>query len=290
MSFFDQMYDEMTWQEVCYRLPSELAINALRRRITNLDTLKMFFENVGTQPSGVNELKDHVNNLISDEDVDDILDTFDSDFHPTLFNWLSSSNVARVKDHDPDKLSTKFLFNLTDSKDKDGLKGIFRRILDDDPTQSQMRAVLRKADDVCLPPLLDMLMKDKRPEIKACLLSIPGLTNSELVNDHQKVIGLKAFAKCEGYKPLDSINRLSVNIFSALRPKERIDVLGRYLDYFPNYGRINPFDPEPSEEEFQMILFAGCVEYNDEINKINEKYKLITDTDPPSEPEEEDDI
>ena len=52
MSFFDQAYDEMSWQEICYRLPSELAIDALQRRINNLDTLRMFFDNVGNFKHG----------------------------------------------------------------------------------------------------------------------------------------------------------------------------------------------------------------------------------------------
>ena len=47
MSIFDQAYDNMSWQEVCYRLPGDLAVNALKRRVNNLDTLKMFFDNVG---------------------------------------------------------------------------------------------------------------------------------------------------------------------------------------------------------------------------------------------------
>ena len=46
MSFFDQAYDDMSLEEVCYRLPSDLAVNALKRRVTNLDTLMSFIEKV----------------------------------------------------------------------------------------------------------------------------------------------------------------------------------------------------------------------------------------------------
>jgi hypothetical protein len=290
MGFFDQAYDEMSWKEVCYRLPSELAINALKRRITNLETIKMFVENVGSQPANIVALKDHVNDIISNEDVENILDVFEDKFHPVLFNWLSKNNSTRIKDHDPSKLSTKFLFNLTNSSDRSGLQEVFKRVLDEDASPSKIRAVLRKADDVCMPPLLNILMRDSRPEVRACLLCVPGLTNSELVTDHQKVIGLKAMAKCDRHIDFGYTNKLSINVFSALKPKERLEALERYLSFFPVYKRVEAFDPSPSDDEFRMILFAGCVEYNEEVNKINEKYNLIVNTDPPGEEEMDDTI
>ena len=48
------------------------------------------------------------------------------------------------------------------------------------------------------------------------------------------------------------------------------------------------FNPAPSFDEFQMILFAGCIEYNERIVKINDLYKLITEADPPVKKDDED--
>ena len=156
MGFFDQAYDEMSWKEVCYRLPSELAISALKRRITNLDTLRMFFDNLGSQPSSIKDLKDHVNSILSGESLDDIFAMFEEKYHPTLFTWMTQDNITRFKSYDPTKLSLKFLFNVTDSKDQAGLEAIFDKIIaEQEVNQNQLRSVLRKTDDKCLPPLLD---------------------------------------------------------------------------------------------------------------------------------------
>jgi hypothetical protein len=291
MSFFDQAYDEMSWQEICYRLPSELAISALQRRVTNLDTLKMFFDNAGNQPGTIKQLKDHVNSIISSATLDDIFAMFDAKYHPVLFNWLTQDNIDRIKTYDPAKLSLKFLFNITDSKDQAGLQSIMGKILaEPEFSSSNLSAVLRKADDKCLAILLDTITKDVRPEVRAHILSISGLSNKEMVSDLQKVIGLKAFAKCTSDRPLSSINVLNMNAFGNLRPLERIVALERYLGYFPQYSKVKAFETEPSDEEFQMILFAGCLEYNDRVNKLHELYKRITKEDPPAEDSNDEEV
>jgi hypothetical protein len=282
MSFFDQVYDDMSWNEVCYRLPSDLAINALQRRINNLDTLRMFFDSVGSQPVSVQSLKEHVNAIISDEDPEDILDTFEKDYEKTLFNWLDNTNRKRIKDHDPDKLSTKFLFNATDSDDDKGLKVILDRVLNEDPfSQAHLRAVLGKTDDKHFNSLIDTVLRDSRPEVRVCVLGVSGLSNKSLISDHQKVIGLKALVKCGNHRPVTSMSVLNVGVFGSLRPLERLSALETYFSYFPKYRKIQAFDPAPTQEEFDMILFAGCIEHNDKVTKLHEAYKLITEEDAP---------
>ncbi|MFA5024260.1 MAG: hypothetical protein WC523_04850 [Patescibacteria group bacterium] len=285
MSFFDQAYDAMTWQEVCYRLPSELAISALKRRVTNLDTLKMFFDNVGTQPANIKQLKEHVNSVLSSEKIDDVFNNFDSTYHPTLFNWMTKENSDRFKAVDLSKLGLKFLFNLTDSKDQAGLDAIMDKVLSEDINSAHIRSVLSKADDKCVAPLLNKLSVDVRPEVRACLLCVPG-SNSDKVSELQKIIGLKALAKCTS-SPLNAVNMLGLGVFSSLRPAERMVALERYLDCFPNYHKMPAFIPAPSEEELRIILFAGCLTENESTNKIMEKYKLITEADQPKDEEEE---
>jgi len=290
MSFFDQAYDEMSWQEVCYRLPSELAVNAIKRRVNNLETLRMLFDNVGSQPSSIKPLKEHINSIVSDEDPDDILDAFGADdYERVLFTWLDSNNRDRLRHHDVDKLSTKFLFNVTGADDRDGLKIIMDRVLKEDPVnQSHLRSVLNKSDDTHFPTLLDSILKDSRPEVRVCVLGVSGMTNKGMISDLQKTIGLKALAKCGGYQPVGSMMVLNVDVFSNLKPLERLDALEKYLSYFPRYKKVKAFDPVPSQEEFDMILFAGCIEHNDKVTKLNQIYKEVTEMDPPSEDEEED--
>lgn len=277
MSLFDQVYDEMSWVEVCNRLPSDLAINALKRRVNNLDTLRMLIDNIGNKASNIPALKTHINDIISDHDVDEILNTFESKYHPSLFAWLEKSNVDRIKKEAKDKLDTVFLFNLTDSDDQSTLEEIMDRVLQEpDLKTSRVLSVLRKSDDKCLAPLLDKIIKDKRPEVRACILSVSGFRNTGLVSDHQKVIGLKALTKCGSYNLVPIGDRLGINVFSNLRPFERLKALEYYMTCFPKFKKVKVFDPEPTEEEFKMILFAGCIEHNDLVAKLNKTYEEIT--------------
>jgi len=286
MSIFDTAYDAMTWEEVCYRLPGELSVSALKRRITNLDTLKMFFDHVGHQPSRVPPLKEHINTLIASTKIDDLLNTFDQNYHPTLFNWMTPANAKRFKEADPSKLGLKFLFNLTDSKDQAGLEAIMDKILaEPELVQSHLRSVLSRADDSCVSPLLTKLSLDVRPEVRAALLSIPG-SNAYKVSDLQKIIGLKALAKCPS-SPLKSVNILGITAFSALKPAERLTCLERYMECFPTYHKMQVFDTVPSEEEITLLLFAGCLDQNERVTKVLDRYKKITEMDPPKESEDD---
>ena len=286
MSFFDSAYDAMSWNEVCYRLPSELSVNALKRRVTNLDTMVMFFDNVGGQGAiNVKPLKDHVNELIAATSLDDLFAAFGEDKQPVLFNWMTAANKERFKSYDKSKLSLKFLFNLTNSKDAETLTAIMDKVLGEaELNTGHVRAVLSKTDDSIVAPLLSKLAVDKRPEVRAMLLSVPG-SNADKVSEMQKVIGLKALAKC-ATSPITAVNMLSMGAFANLRPKERLVALERYLDCFPLYHKMAAFSPAPLEEELKMLLFAGCIEQNDLVVKLMERYKQITEAEEPEEKEE----
>lgn len=290
-SFFDQEYDNMTWHEVCYRLPGELAINALKRRVTNLDTLMMFFEHVHSQPSSIKELRDHVNDVISSHTVDEIFDKFETERHPLLFNWLNSENKDRLKTdgQEKDKLSHKFLFNLSQPDDVDGLSKVLDHVLEEDhPKQSEVLSVLNKVSNAHFNPLLERVLRDKRPEVRVCVLSVSDVNNHKLISNYQKVIGLKAMV---GMKFSNvRINTLDFKVFSELRPAERMEALSRYLNGFPKYRQLQVFDPMPTEDEFQLVLFAGCIEHNEEIKRLNQLYKEITVEEPPIEEADEEDI
>lgn len=288
MSFFDQVYDEMSWQEVCYRLPSELAVNALKRRVNNLETLQMFFDNVGDQPISVKELKSHVNNILNLENPADILDKFGTNYEKVIFNWMDDTNRQRLKNHDQSKLSTKFLFNVADSGSREDLHALMGRVLSEATiNQSHIRSILSKADNTHINSLVDVILKDARPEVRACVLSVGSLTNKSMISDMQMIIGLKALAQCNyGNRP-SSISVLSIEAFANLRPLERLNALEIYLGYFPEYKKIQAFDPAPTDDEFNMILFAGCIEHNERVTKLNEKYNRITKEDPPDNGEDE---
>lgn len=287
MSFFDQVYDEMSWEEVCSRLPSELAVDALLRRINNLNTLQLFFDHAGDKLTGIKQIKERVNDIVSNEAPADVFDALENKYERVLFNWLDDSNRKRLRDDDPDKLSIKFLFNSTDSDDKDGLLNILNKILEGDVKFSHLRAVLNKADSSVFAHLLNVILKDQRPEVITSILSVGSASNCAMINDYHRTIAIKAMAKCATTPPITSINVLSINVFKGLRPLERLVALERYLQFFPKYRKVPAFNPEPSKEEFELILFAGCLEYNERINKINELYNLITEADYPEKEDED---
>lgn len=298
MSFFDQAYDNMDWGEVCCRLPGDLAVRALKRRILNLDTLELFFDAVGSQPSHVPDLKDHINTLIANSSLDDIFARFDTSKHPILFNWLSDDNVKRIKEQAQDKLSTEFKFNVAESSDADQLSNVLEEVLAKDLTgqsgsktsSSRIRAVLEKADVNVFRKLAQRVLSDDRPEVRACVLGVFNYSNFEALTDREKTVALKAFSKMNSTSSLSAVQTLSHKLFAELRPLERLVALERYLCYFPSYRKITPFSPACSEQEFQFLLFAESIEYHDRVVKLNDRFKDITERDPPvyEEDDEED--
>lgn len=286
MSLFDQAYDEMSWEEVCYRLPSELAINALKRRITNIETLKMFFGSVGTKTSNVKELKEHVNNVMLDYTPEEVFEHFEQEEHPLLFNWTDERNRDRLKNEGKDNLTHKFLYNLADENDVDSLTQVLDHVLAQNPAkQSEVVSVLNKVSNKHFVPLFRKILTDSRPEIRALALSVSNYSNSKLISNHHKVIALKAVAKM-GYFDRN-IGTLDFSIFSDLKPLERLKVLEIYLNGFPKFKRLKVFDPMPTEDELNLVLFAGCIEHNELVQKLSNLYKEITDMDPQGSEDEE---
>ena len=293
MSIFDQAYDEMSLQEVCYRLPGDLAVRALKRRVNGLPELLDFIKTVGSQPTFVPDLKNHINGLITTETVADVLTLFGQETHSSLFGWLDDANKNRLKNEGRDSLSTKFLFNLAGEKDLEDLKHVLDSVLKDAaPRTSAVLSVLDKADSKIFPQLMDVVSKDTRPEVRECILAINNSANSNLVSDHQRTVALKAFVKSTSSLPY--MGKQNFKSFTALKPKERLDAISKYFNYFPSFRKIDIFEPSPTQEEFDMILFAGCIEFNDLVSKLSNRYKEITELDPPvadqADGEEEDDV
>lgn len=286
MSFFDQAYDEMSWQEVCYRLPSDLAVSALKRRINNLDTMLTFFELAQSQPAHVKDLKDHINNVVMEYDVDEVFDTFEAKMHPVLFNWMNENNLKRLKDDGQDKMTYKFLFNLATPDDVESLTKVLDIVLEKDhAVQSEVLSILNKVSNKHFHQLLSAVLGDPRPEVRVCALSVSDPHNQRLVSELHQTIALKALAKSTAHDRY--MNPLNFKLFSNLRPKERLISLDRYFRAFPKYKQLQIFDPMPTEDEFNLVLFAGCIEHNDTVKKLHDAYKDITSSEKPIEAEDE---
>ena len=126
----DQAYDEMELDEVICRLPSEFAIKAVKRRINSIDKLKDFFKaRDAGGASKCQEIKNHINEVVSKNNVDDIFSSLTNEYHPTLFGWLNSINKERLLKDGRDKLTVEFIFNLTSDDDLDGMKYVLNRVL-----------------------------------------------------------------------------------------------------------------------------------------------------------------
>lgn len=274
-----QIYDEMELEEVICRLPSEFAISSLKRRLDNVDKFVKFFR--ARDSSGAskhNEIKNHINEIISKTSIDDIFNSISSEYHPVLFSWLNKENKKRLLKDGKDKLTIEFIFNLTDSNDLDGMKYILNKILSYSyPSVSKILSVLNKIDKKYFQLLIEPILKDSRPIVRSSILSVYSSLNFNTISDHQKMIALKAFSKIPvSQNTLKHIQRIDFKLFKNLKPLERIMALDRYLIHFPMYCQVKVFDPEPTQEELDMILFAGCFKYNDVVEDIIKKYNAIT--------------
>jgi hypothetical protein len=282
----NQAYDEMDLSEVLCRLPSEFAIGSIKRRINSIDKFKEFFK---TRDAGgaskCEEIKNHINEIVSATGIDDIFDTLTPDYHPTLFGWLNSINKARLLKNGKDRLTIQFIFNLTESNDLDGMRYVLNRVLSEtDPQIPKVISILNGIDKEYFQQLVDPIIKDARPKVKSSILSVHKKSNFKTISDHQKMIALKAFAKIpasdEGSRHIQPID---FKLFQSLKPLERIMALDRYLNYFPKHRKIKVFDPEPTKDEFDSILFAGCFQFNDVVEDIVKKYNAITKDDDPDD-------
>lgn len=282
MSLFDAAYDAMTYEEVSYRLPGELAVKALKRRILNLDTLLSFFAACGSNPSNIPELKQHINTLLNSYSALDILAKFEEKYHPTLFGWSDDANRERLKNDAHDKLTIKQLFNMTKDSDVAGLTDILERILKDPELKiSQVSSVLRKADLKAFQPLLNRIVRDTRPEVRACVLSIGDPNKCKAISNNLRMVGLKSLAKSTA--EVKCMDMLDFTLIAALKASERLTVLKKYLGLFPLYHKHQVFERPPTEEELDLTLFAGCIEQNDLVIELKDLYSKITKEDQPAD-------
>ena len=285
MSFFDSFYDEMSWEEVADRLPGELAINSLKRRVINLGTLEQFVLAVNPNTNkNIPELKTHINSLLSGETVDDILKIFPTEKHHLLFAWLDKTNMDRVKGEGLDKIGVKLAFNLTADDDVKNLSSILKRVIEENNVVRAL-SVLNKAKSQVFVNLVDIVLTCGNPDMAAALLSVKA-NHFDMLTDLQRLIALKAFAKSSS-SSLGVITKLDFRLFTELNPRERLTAINRYLDFFPQYKHIEVFYPSPSEEELQAALFSGCIEFNDEVNEVYKKYNAIVNENAPVEEKEE---
>lgn len=296
MSFFDRAYDNMDWGEVCCRLPAELAVKALKRRIISLETLDMFFEATGVKTRDVKELKDHINELLTNSSLDDILSKFDQSKHPVLFNWLNDDNKKRIQEGGKEELDIAFRFNLVKSDDAEELSNLLDAVLDEDlqdkegsrQSSARIRSVLEKADTNVFRSLVERILADSRPEVRVCILALSNYNHWASLSDNQKIIALKALSK-EQKASLPMVGSVSHKLFAELRPLERLNTLEKYLSYYPSYRKLTPFKPECSTEEFHMLLFAESIAHHDRVVALNERFKDIVERDPPVADDLEDD-
>ena len=284
--FINQIYDEMDLKEVICRLPGDMAVAAIERRIQTPTDLVEFFQAaaVEKETSKCVPVKNHINSIVEAHDnIADVLNAVDSHWHPVLHGYLNDTNKDRFLTEGADVLSVKFQFNLTKSDDIAGLSRVLTRIISDtEPSYSQVLSVLNKVVPEHFQTLAKLCLKSDKPIVKASILAVYNEYNYETISDHQKMIALKAFAKIpSSHEGLQSCQPVDFQLFKDMKPLERLLALDRYLSLFPVYQKRKAFDPAPSEEEFEDILFAGCFQYYDLVESITNKYKAITEEESP---------
>lgn len=272
-----QAYDEMKLYEVVCRLPGDYAMAALKRRVSSPAGFEKFFSTPDVDGAGkITAVKDYINEVVAGVSVASLLNDVDAKLYPKLFGWLSADNKSRILADGGNILSPEFVFNLSDKSNVDEMVFALRRVLEEpEPGVSKVTSVLNRADASCLNTLVGVVLKDARPLVVSSILSI--YSKADKITDHQKMIALKAFAKIpESQAGSRHVEPVDFRLFQDLKPLERIMALGRYLGYFSAGGRAAPFNPAPSEEDFDKILFAGAFQYNDLVEDIKKKYQAIT--------------
>ena len=284
---FDKIYDEMSWSEVACRLPSDLAISALKRRIENLNSLKLFFDSIGVKSVEVKPLKEHVNFVLNNHTADEIVQTFGEEYHPVLFGWLNGANSTRIKEEGLDKLSIQLAFNLTKPNDEIGLRGLLDKALSiTEPNSAHVISILRKADNNIFHKICEPVLSHSLPEVRALPLGV-GNSSFNLLSTNEQLIALKAFAKCSAR--INGIYPVDFKLFTQIKPLERLHALDKYMGYFPTIKNAQVFLPMPSLEEFEVSLFSGCLEFNDLVTKLTKKIKVVLGLEEMKE-EEDDDV
>lgn len=284
-----QAYDEMELYEVMCRLPSQFAVDAIKRRIDTPEKLMEFFSTPDVDGADkFPEVKRLVNDVVTDTTIDDLLNKVEDKYYSKLFGWLDDSNRTRFLEDGKDKLPVEFVFNLADKSSFDDMIYVLNRLLNSpqNPSVSKVTSVLNRADASCFQRLVDRVLKDARPLVRSSILS--AYSNFKLLSDHQKMIALKAFAKIPSSEQGSRhIQPIDFKLFQSLKPLERLMALDRYLNYFKSNTKRQVFDPAPTKDEFDAILFAGCFEYNDLVEDIVNKYNAIIGADNESEDESE---
>lgn len=282
-SAFDQAYDEMALDEVICRLPGELAIRAMERRIKTPKDVVEFFKYVTKDVKNVEDLSVHINSILYNTPVKDIVAEVGEEFHLMLFTWMNKMNLDRFKNEGKNYLPIKLLFNMAKEDDIDILESVLDRILSEQIVKrSAILSVLDKINHKHFYKILETVIKDKRPIVKSCVLSVTSSKNKKLITDNYKLIGLKALVQIpKEERNIGYINKINFDLFTQLKPLERLTALEIYFTFFPKFQKVHPFDPMPSAEEFDAILFAGCCQHYDLVAGLHATYKDITENTAP---------
>lgn len=273
MSFFDKMFDDMSNNELVCRLPGELAFKALKRKVTNLESMFKFVM-VSNTIINIIEVKNYFNDIIANNSIDDALEVF-KDKHALLFSICNEQNRKRLKDSDNSKKDYKLLFNCSNAKDADELHKALLLVLESEEIkQSAIISILHKADQSVIPRLVNVITKDKRPEVRCSLLYLGSVAKRRMLDSAITLMALKALGQSSIVS--HGIDKQKFSVFCDLQPEHRIPALKAYLNLFVQLKPTNPFDDFPTEEMINIALFAGAIDnvcVAEEIKKLYDEIK-----------------
>lgn len=285
-SIFDQAYDEMALDEVIYRLPGELAVSAFKRRVkTAEDILEVLKVREAKDAAYEYSVKEHINNIISNMPIED-LTKVDEKYHPRMFKWLNNANITRLKEYGVDYVNTKLLFNITQPDEVSVWESLLNKELNaSEVNKAHVARIADKIDGDYFGSIIDKLLSDARPEVKASILKISG-PNVKKITEQQYLVALKAYSKCSPPTTTDVIRVLDWNLMMQLKAHERFTVIKYYISNMPEFKKIKAFYNSPTLDEFTQAIFPMSIQFNEEFNKILEQYKRITEEEPPQEEED----
>lgn len=281
-SIFDQAYDEMTLDEVIYRLPGELAVSAFKRRVKTAEDILEILK-VSESKSAASELsvREHINDIIANMPIEDLVKV-DEKYHPRMFKWLNKSNTDRIKEYGVDYISTKLLFNITDPDEHTVWEALLQKTINASPiNKTYIARIAEKIDSDYFGSILNIILSNSRPEVRSAVLQIQARPNVSYITEQQLILGLKAYAKCTPSETYEAIRLLDWEWLKQLKAQERFFVIKNYLTHMPEFQKLKVFKNQPSFDEFKNYIFPASIQFNEEFNQLLERYSKVTQEDAP---------
>lgn len=273
MGFAETIYNKMTIGELCCRLPSDLATKTIKNKIKNVEDIKILITECKEDLSKVDEIKNHVNEIINNNGISKLLAVLQEDEYKKIYPLLTKTTEKKLLEN-KDLLNVTFVFNLCDKNNYDEMEYVLKRVISSKQKNVQMiNTILRRSGETESKKLFENNFSTKNKKLFLCGLCSSGLRNF----DHKTKVDLLRVLATSKTTPSYINGKLDLCDFAALEPKYRLTALSKYLSFFPDDPKypVQVFNKDVSETELVTVLFSSTTQNPTKTKAVLEKYKKI---------------